>query len=213
LRIRLEPIPINEPLIVEQKFDRMNTLAFEIMPSPSSNDHQARIRIDGTDWLGQEYLGLDPPRLFAQPSLTDGGKLLVGRCECGCEGCDDVLVDVLRQGQAVLWTNAKGLRLHFDREEYDRLVASAREDFSWEDKKRTAERLVSEVFAGVLLDDGYRFDWASARIRDGVMALSFSKSGTQKLFKFSWDSRSPEDALAGTRHFYAEKFESRSRED
>jgi hypothetical protein len=47
----------------------MNKLAFEIMPSPSSNDHQARIRIDGTDWLGQEYLGLDPLRLFAQPSL------------------------------------------------------------------------------------------------------------------------------------------------
>ncbi|SRR6266581_7772037 len=185
----------------------MNTLAFEIMTSPSSNDHQARIRIDGTDWLGQEYLGLDPPRLFAQPSLTDGGKLLVGRCECGCEGCDDVLVDVLRQGQEVLWTNAKGLHLHFDREEYERGVASARQDFSWEDTKRTAERLVSEVFVGVSLDDGYTFDWASARVRNGVMTLSFSKSGTQKLFEFSWDGQSPQDALAEARRFHKDRVE------
>jgi hypothetical protein len=185
----------------------MSTLAFDIMPSPSSNDHQARIRIDGTDWLGQEYLGLDPSRLFGQPALTTGGKLLVGRCECGCEGCDDVLVDVLRQGQEVLWTNAKGLKLHFDSEEYDTVVASAREDFSWEDTERTAERLVSAVFIGVVLDGGYAFDWASARIRDGLMTLSFSKGGTQKLFEFAWDGQSPQDALAGARRFNKDRVE------
>ena len=185
----------------------MNKLAFEIMPSPSSNDHQARIRIDGTDWLGQEYLGLDPPRLFAQPSLTCGGKLLVGRCECGCEGCDDVSVDVVRQGQEVLWTNTKGLRLHFDGEEYDKAIRSAREDFSWEDTKRTAERLVFGVFAGASMHDGYTFDWASARVRDGVMTLSFNKRGAQKLFEFAWDGHSPEDALAGARRFHKDRVE------
>jgi hypothetical protein len=185
----------------------MNTLAFEIKPSPSSNDHEARVRIDGSDWLGQEYLGFDPPRLFSQASLADGGRLLIGRCECGCEGCDDVWVDVLREGQEVLWTNAKGLRLHFDRQEYDRVVASAREDVSWEDTKRTAERLVSAVFSKLLLEGGYAFDWASARVHEGVMSLSFRKSGTQKLFEFSWDGQSPEDTLAGARRSYKERVE------
>jgi hypothetical protein len=116
-------------------------------------------------------------------------------------------VDVVRQGQEVLWTNTNGLRLHFDQEEYDASVTSAREDFSWEDTKRTAERLVSGVFAGASVVDGFTFDWASARVCDGIMTLSFSKSGTQKLFEFSWDGQSPKDALAGARRFHKDRVE------
>ncbi len=112
-----------------------------------------------------------------------------------CEGCDDVLVDVVRQGQDVQWTNANGLELRFGQEEYDRVVASAREDFSWEDTKRTAERLVAEVFADVRVEGDYSFDWASARVREGIMTLSFSNSGSQKIFEFSWDGQSSQDAV------------------
>jgi hypothetical protein len=185
----------------------MSTLAFEFVPSPSSKDHQARIRIDGTDWLGEKYLGLDPPQLFRQLSLTAGGNVVVGRCECGCEGCDDVLVDVVREGQVVLWTNAKGLKFRFDQEEYDRVVAAAREDFSWEDTKRTAERLVSGAFVGVRLEGDYLFDWASARIGTGRITLSFSRRGKQKLVGFNWDGRSAEVALISARRFYEENLE------
>lgn len=180
----------------------MNTLAFEIMPSQISNDHQVRIWIDGTDWLGNGSLGIDPSHFFSQSSLAAGGELLVGRCECGCEGCDDVCVHVRREEHEVLWTNDNELRLRFDRENYDSAIKAAREDLSWEDTKRTAERLVSEVFVGVSLCDGYTFDWASARIRDGVMTLSFTKSGMQKLLKFPWNGRSPQDALNSAQSFY-----------
>ena len=169
--------------------------------------HYPAIQVDGVDWLGDEYLGLDPPQFFAQPSLTSGGELLVGRCECGCEGCDDVRVEMVRDDHEVVWTNARGLRLHFNRQEYDRLVASAREDFSWEDTKRTAERLVLGLFTGISIDDGYRFQWASARVRDGIMTLSFIKNGAQKLFDVGWDGRSPEDALTSAKRFCREKVE------
>lgn len=185
----------------------MNTLTFEINPSPTSNDHEVRILVDGEDWLGDDYLGIDPPHFFAQQSLTSTGELLVGRCACGCEGCDDVWVDMSRNDHEVLWRNAKGLRLHFDRQEYDKLIASAREDFSWEDTNRTAERLVSRLFVGVSIDNGYTLDWASARCLAGMMTLSFSKSGTQKLFEFGWDGRSAKDALAGAKRFYKAKRE------
>jgi hypothetical protein len=117
------------------------------------------------------------------------------------------LVDVAPQGREVLWTNTKGLHLHFDREQYDSVVASAREDISWEDSKRTAERLVSGVLTGALLDEGYTFDWASARVRGGVMTISFSKCGTQKLFEFAWDGYSAQDALAGAKRFQKERVE------
>lgn len=185
----------------------MNVLAFEIMPSESSNDHQVRIRVDGSDWLGEDYLGVDPPCFFAQSSLIAGGRLLVGRCVCGCEGCDDVWVDVQRGEHEVLWANAKGLCLHFNLETYENMIVSARQDFSWEDTKRTAERLVSGTLEGMLIDDGYTFDWASARVHDGIITLSFSKSGTQKLIEFIWDGHSPEDALRGAKRFHKERVE------
>jgi hypothetical protein len=185
----------------------MNTLAFEIIPSPTSNDHEVRIRIDGTDWLGKEHLGIDPPQFFAQQALNSGGKLLVGRCNCGCEGCSDVWVKVVRTGTEVLWTNARGLCLHFSQEDYDQLIGRSSEDHTWEDTKRTAERLVSKLIEGTSLNDGYRFDWASARIRAGIMTLSFSKDGTQKVFEFSWDGQTPQDALAGASRFQKELFD------
>ena len=185
----------------------MNTLTFEITPSLASNDHQVRIQIDGTDWLGSKYLGIDPPLFFAQTSLLAGGELLVGRCECGCEGCDDIRVVVLRDDHEVLWTNAKGLRLHFNKAKYDNLIVSAGVDYSWEDAGRTAERFVSGVFAGVSLDGGYTFDWASARVRVGIMTLSFSSNCAQKLFEIGWDGRSPQSALTSARRFCNERVE------
>ena len=184
----------------------MNALAFEILPSPSSNDHEVRIRIDGEDWLGKDYMCIDPPVFFAQKSLTEGGELLVGRCNCGCEGCDDVWVNSVKADKEVLWTNAKGLRLHFDREAYDKLICSASQDFSWEDTNRTAERLVSKVFQGILLDGGYSFAWASARVETGMMALSFNKSGKQQLLKFAWNGQKPEQALLDAKRFKEETF-------
>ena len=172
------------------------------MPSPTSNDHQVRIRIDGADWLGADYLGIDPPQFFTQSSLTSNGTLIVGRCECGCEGCDDVTVLVIHGENEVSWTNSEGLHLHFNRKDYDKVIASAREDFSWEDTKRTAERLVASLYKEAVLDGGYKFDWASSRAQEGVITLSFSRNGTQKLLEFPWDGRSPEQALEGARQFY-----------
>jgi hypothetical protein len=86
----------------------VNTLTFEISPSPSSNDHQVRIRIDGEDWLGGDYLGVDPPRFFAQATLESGGRVLVGRCGCGCEGCDDVHVDMVRRERTLCGETTRG---------------------------------------------------------------------------------------------------------
>lgn len=152
----------------------MNALGFKILPSSESNDHQVRILVDGQDWLGDEYLGIDPPEFFSQGSLLAGPfPLLVGRCVCGVVGCGDLLVDVLRDGDMISWTNPAGLRLEFDYSEYTSLIDRASTDFSWEDVNRTAERLVNGEFRGTTLADGNVLDWASARVRPGVMTLSF----------------------------------------
>lgn len=185
----------------------MNTLAFKILPSETSCDHQVRILIDNEDWLGSDYLGVDPPCFFDQAALTTGGDAIVGRCECGCEGCDDVWVKVVRDGQEVLWTNSCGLQLRFNADDYAELFETSRNDFSWEDTQRTAERLVAGVFKGVIFGDNYGFDWASARVRGGLMTLSFSKDGAQQLLEFAWDGSSPASALGKATLFFRELVE------
>jgi hypothetical protein len=62
----------------------VNHLKIEVSPNPEFDDfpdHQARIIVDGQDWLGTETIGLDPPDLDEQLSQKD--QMIVGRCPCG----------------------------------------------------------------------------------------------------------------------------------
>jgi len=55
--------------------DRFNRLGIEVSPSPYSNDHQARIIVDGADWIDSIWpgdLGLDPPHLASELAKPDG---------------------------------------------------------------------------------------------------------------------------------------------
>ena len=96
----------------------MRTITLRIEPSPTSNDHQVRIQIDGHDWLGENYLGIDPPRFFSQSTLTTGGSAIVGRCECGTMGCDDRIADIVIESDEVTWNINKEYTLHFDKAAY-----------------------------------------------------------------------------------------------
>jgi hypothetical protein len=125
----------------------MNVLAFNIELSPESNDHQTRIIIDGNDWLGKNYLGLDPPEFFRQKTLFENGELIIGRCDCGVVGCDDVQINTIFSENEVFWVNANE-KLSFDKEKFLKLIETASLDFSWEDLGRKVERLVSKIFIG-----------------------------------------------------------------
>jgi hypothetical protein len=172
----------------------MNRFKILIKASPETNDHQACILIDGSDWLGNGYMGLDPPRLFRQEFLLRGGRVLVGRCDCGCEGCGDVMVGVIIEGDIVMWQAPNGDQLVFDRAQYESEIMAIRNDHSWEDNNRTAERLVDAVFNSTVIKDGSTFEWSSARIEKGKIKLSFSSKGQQKLIEFDWDPEDPTTA-------------------
>ncbi len=174
----------------------MNILSFKTLESPESNDHQIRILIDGKDWLGDEYLGLDPPSFFKQPGLLSGGKTVVGRCCCGCEGCDDIIVNVEVTGHSVIWWPESGINPEFVLNQYLSTLESQKNDNSWEDINRKVERLVSEVFEGKVLKGNYSFKWASARIDKGKIKLSFEGGYDQKLFEIPWDSLDTQEAVA-----------------
>jgi hypothetical protein len=184
----------------------LNKLTFKINASEHSNDHEIRILIDGTDWLDDAALGVDPVDFFRQRELFDGGNLLIGRCGCGCPGCADVSVNVELSVDKVFWITEKNEKLSFEREDYLKFVTAASTDFSWETLGRKAERLVSEIFIGKLIEDKYLFDWASSRFEPNMINLSFSAASEQKLYKFSWDGKTIDSALENARMFYRQNF-------
>ncbi len=185
----------------------MNRLAFNFADSPSSNDHQVRPLVDGVDLLElieTDSLGIDPPEFFRQPALLSGGRLLIGRCSCGVVGCDDVFAGVVRTDDSVTWQLAGDRTYEFDPAGYSSCIKSGTADTDWESTERTAERLVASLDFSTAEEDGYRFDWASARISRGRMTLSFWKEGTQRLFKIGWDGKDPEDAAKQVRRWIKE---------
>jgi len=172
----------------------MNKISFQILPSPETNDHEIRILIDNEDLLGSDYLGIDPAVFFAVEEPDTAGELIIGRCTCGCEGCCDFPIIVTINESTIGWTNSNGLNLLFDKIDYVREFHVAKKDHSWEDIKRRVERLVTNILKNSLVNDNYSFTWASARIKDKNITLSYSKNGTQKLFELDWDGRTEADA-------------------
>ncbi len=180
----------------------MNVLEFKFEPSPESNDHQIRILIDGNDFLEKDYLGLDPPEFFRQDSLFENGDLLIGRCDCGCVGCCDFPVTMRIENEQVIWTTYEKFELIFDRTTYFKILEETSKDYSWEDLNRKVERLVSKIFDKTQVENNYSFDWASARIEPKIIKLSYSKKGGQKLYQFSWDGKTLENAIENAQLFY-----------
>jgi hypothetical protein len=183
-----------------------NRLRLRVAPSPASNDHEVRIEIDGIDWLGSEYLGLDPPHMSSQLLDQTLDKLIVGRCRCGEVGCSSALVKLHRNENVIEWTeDVRGQKIRFDTTTYDEEVARFLSDYSWEDVGRRVERLVGELFAGAVTDTGLRFNWASTRIASRIVHLYFSKEGKQRIFEFDWDTETAESALHRARTFQREE--------
>lgn len=165
----------------------MNTIELKSVPSPTSNDHQTRVFVDGEDWLGDDFLGLDPPDFFKQKELVIGGKVLVGRCDCGCLGCCDHEVYVKLKDDVVIWKSEYGYILAFDKAAYLEEIETKALDYSWEDQGRTAERILQGIFEGSVIENGYCFDWVSTRCSKNKITLSFSNNGVQSLKEFDWD--------------------------
>lgn len=177
----------------------ISALKLEVRESQETNDHEVRIMVDGADWLGTDSLGLDPPELQEELARTlPVEDLLVGRCDCGVVGCDDVWVNAARNGLQVEWIGGPTSKVTFDADQYDREVRRFIHDHSWEPLGRRVERLVKDLFSQVVLD-GHQFTWASTRIRPAQVQLAFWNGEHQKLVAFGWDGVSEESALSQAR--------------
>lgn len=186
--------------------DRMHVIAFQFETSPCTNDHQIRPLIDDADILeilDGHSLGLDPPEFFRQSALGREGKLLIGRCGCGVVGCGDTRVDIAVEEQSVVWRLPDRV-FHFGMDQYSSSFEYASGNTAWESVGRTAERLVAAIDFSRVERLGYIFEWASSRIAEGQIALSFNSEGTQRLFDVGWNGHHANDAVEHVRRWVAE---------
>lgn len=62
--------------------------------------------IGNMNMLGNRYLGLTPKeilKMLRKNKFFKSGRLLLGICLCGCEGCDDFFVDISINNDSVTW--------------------------------------------------------------------------------------------------------------
>jgi hypothetical protein len=177
-----------------------------------SNDHQVRIIIDDVDLLGKDYLGIDPPEFFTQANLYKTGELLIARCTCGELGCGDYILNVSLNGEKIIWSGPPEFKLEFDKSQYFEAVKTAKNDHSWEDKNRRVERYVSNILKHTKTKDGYTFEWASARIKDNTIFLSYKKLKKEQLFpeqclfEIKWDGQSFKSGVESAEKFLKATF-------
>jgi hypothetical protein len=188
-----------------------NVLTITVKPESETNEDQARLSVDGKDWLGPEVAGLDPPMLATELLDKGVGTLLVGLCWCGFIGCRDVEVEVVRTAYMVRWTRPGFTVLRFNPAQYDSEVARFAEDRSWESVERAAAREIGDIFRGTRIKGGFEFSGVSTRTGKGFVHLSFRKGrghrgDSYKVLKFRWDGASVADAIQRAKVFRAERF-------
>ncbi len=184
----------------------VNHLKIEVSPHPEFPDfpdHQARIIVDGQDWLGTETIGLDPPDLVEQLSRKD--QMVVGRCPCGTMRCADLVVEVQRTDATVRWSDVDGIEAVFDTRQFDTEVDRFRNDYSWETLERRVERQVGAIFRGIVIDKEYRFSWVSTRYEPCKIGVCFQGQKNYISLDFDWDGETEGDAMEQAQRFLVEQ--------
>ncbi|HEX8381579.1 MAG TPA: hypothetical protein VF619_13640 [Allosphingosinicella sp.] len=180
-----------------------DTLTIAVKPPSETNEVQARLLINGKDWLGRGVAGLDPAMLEAELLGKGVGSLIVGRCWCGTIGCNDVKVEVTRNKAYVHWSGSGATGLVFIAAPYDRELTRFAQDKSWEPLDRIVAREIERLFRGTGIKRGFQFQraWTSRQ----EVHLVFGKGDRHKSLKFRWDGASLADALNQARLFRAER--------
>ncbi|MEP4038540.1 hypothetical protein [Pseudophaeobacter sp.] len=185
----------------------MNHLTYKIGPAECSNDHEVRLLVDGADVLGADHLGLDPIEFFRFVRPDMAGRVLVGRCGCGCIGCSDVFAEVTIADRHARW-QLFNMTYHFEIAAYRSTLAGVASDHSWEDIGRRVERILTER----IRDDNRwatedtHFDWVSTRCSRHQLTYSFSIGGQQVTFATGWDGQTETDAIAAHDRLFFERF-------
>lgn len=166
----------------------------------------AAILINGRDLTrvvgGDSFVGFDPDEILGddEPLIPEAlpRRVAVYRCQCGEPGCGCIAPQIQREGDEIVWHDARdftgvfakpvlngetpsgGTRLRmpelrFDAAQYENEVRRASGDRSWESARRAAARILKGALADAdsLVRAGYVVQWA-APTRDHPDGFSVS---------------------------------------
>jgi hypothetical protein len=188
-----------------------DTLRLKILVRQShrTNDHEVVLLGDDQDLVARfdaTAMGLDPDDLLVEPCplvSRETSECLVGRCNCGVLGCGDARVRIAVNNDVVSWSAvyARQTPVYFDLEPYQKEIARALSDHSWETPDRAVARLVARgVDRELLARSGLNFAWASGRSARGRMTVSLllEPGPYQLLVHTPWTEGDPPPQTAAT---------------
>lgn len=150
------------------------------------------ILLDGRDLdllvEGSEFIGFDPDEILGEGAplvpLEQPRRVAVYRCECGLPGCGVVAPQISREGDEIVWRDARDYtgvfdgplapaedlgegallslpELGFDAAQYLEEVQRATADRSWESERRVTARLLKDILLASeeLCSAGYCLQW------------------------------------------------------
>ncbi|MEV6929300.1 hypothetical protein AB0M46_33085 [Dactylosporangium sp. NPDC051485] len=169
-------------------------------PNPGFPAIEARIVIDGTPIVAAAFdkgPAEEPERLVYSGRLRATSepkeiRLAEAYCTEGC--CGGLYVTIVREGPHVVWKDWRSSmpgdppqEVRFDAMEYDREVARAEQDHSWEWPTRTLARLVADQFRAdptILARWDCAPGWCTAWLKDfDVARLTFNYPARRASFE------------------------------
>src|SRR5215470_11412405 len=94
---------------------KVNTIGFQVVASPDTNDHEVRIFVDDQDFIAKYWpnmMGMDPDHLLSYHELsarTEPHGATIIRCGCGEVGCGSTEVRISIEGERVIWDSWQGV--------------------------------------------------------------------------------------------------------
>ncbi len=160
-------------------------------------DSEVRVFVDGIDILSEDkddrHIGVDMNDLCDKD--WHSGWLKIGICGCGCDGCDDVVMEVTSDESTVRWDDhARDRHYCFDKEEYVAAFCKLKEE--WERKlkgmmrRREAKvaRIMTDILKGTMFDNGYKFQRVEASVPgQHIRYVYVNEEGLSKCFSQYWD--------------------------
>ncbi len=158
---------------------------------------EVRVFVDGIDILSEDkddrHIGLDMNDLCDKDWYS--GWLKIAICGCGCDGCDDVVMEVTSDESTVRWDDhARDRHYCFDKEVYAAAFCKLKEE--WERKmkgmmrRREAKvaRIMTDILKGTTFDDGYKFQKVTASVQEKCIRYFYvNEKGLSRHFSQYWD--------------------------
>lgn len=178
-------------------------LAVVLEDAPAGSGFQVLVHVNEVEMTSAGAgLGMDPYDLLIPANRfvprSSPSTVPVARCTCGVYGCGATDVTITRDGDLVRWEWSQEKPMDrdvtFEASAYEREVARAAADHSWETPERTAGRLVlTHVDRDRLLGHGVRVGWAGNDYRDSDLFLVSLRVDDYQVFaRVSWQGRDPE---------------------